>query len=289
MTRRKQVIDLGGEVHYVDHGGDGAPIVAVHGLGGSHLNWERLAPMLRSSHRVYALDLVGFGHTPLDGRTASLVTNRDLVLHFTKEIAGAPSTVIGNSMGGLVAMLAAATGPDLVERLVLIDPALPLYSLDTVHRDTLLSIAAPAIPGVGPALMRRAASSMTAEEQVDVGYDFVCSDPSRIDDDTRRQSIEMTHLRRSQPWAVAAFTQAAQSIARELVWRPKIWRTVHRIASPTLVIHGAQDRIVSPRAVTRLMEERPDWDLVMLEDVGHVPQLEAPELVAHHMLDWLGE
>lgn len=289
MTRRTQVIDLGGEVHYVDHGGEGAPLVAVHGLGGSHLNWERLAPMLRTSHRVYALDLVGFGHTPLDGRSASLGTNRDLVLHFVGEVAGEPSTVVGNSMGGLVAMLAAAMGPGLVEHLVLIDPALPLYSLDTVHRDTLLSIAAPAIPGVGPALLRRAASSMTAEEQVDMGYDFVCADPSRIDEDTRRQSIDMTHLRRSQPWAVAAFTQAAQSIARELVWRPKIWRTVHKIACPTLVLHGAQDRVVSPHAVARLMEERPDWDLVMFEGVGHVPQLEVPELVARHVLDWLGQ
>ena len=40
------VIDLGGEVHYVDHGGEGPVMVLVHGLGGSHLNWTEVAPTL---------------------------------------------------------------------------------------------------------------------------------------------------------------------------------------------------------------------------------------------------
>ena len=64
----QRVIDLGGPVHYLDFGGAGSPMVLVHGLGGSAINWQSVGSLLAERHRVVALDLPGFGRTPpIDG------------------------------------------------------------------------------------------------------------------------------------------------------------------------------------------------------------------------------
>ena len=116
----------GGRVHLLDFGGQGRPIVLVHGLGGSAINWLAVGPRLSSLGRTMAIDLVGFGRTPPEGRGANLSANRELVHAFLTKVVGEPAVLIGNSMGGMVSILAAAASPDLVRGLALIDPSVPL-------------------------------------------------------------------------------------------------------------------------------------------------------------------
>ena len=87
-----RVADLGGPVHYVDFGGaaEAPRVVLVHGLGGTHLNWCLLAPLLVPHARVLALDLVGFGLTYPEGRSATVQANAALVARFVREVAGGP-------------------------------------------------------------------------------------------------------------------------------------------------------------------------------------------------------
>ncbi|HEY6480179.1 MAG TPA: alpha/beta fold hydrolase, partial [Streptosporangiaceae bacterium] len=81
-------------MHWVDFGGppDTAtpPLVLVHGLGGSHLDWVRVAPALAAQRRVLALDLPGFGLTPAAGRLATVPASAALLGRFVREVAGAP-------------------------------------------------------------------------------------------------------------------------------------------------------------------------------------------------------
>src|SRR5215472_1377088 len=116
--------DLDGPVHYLDLGGDGPPLVGVHGLGGSALNWIAVGEGLAAHHRVLALDLRGFGETPL-GAGTRLRDNVRLLDLFLREVVGRPATLVGNSMGGLLSVRQAAEHPDTVCNLVLVDPALP--------------------------------------------------------------------------------------------------------------------------------------------------------------------
>ena len=109
MTDRPQpgtsrTIGLDGPVHYVDYGGDreGPTLVLVHGLGGSHLNWDLLAPLLTPHARVLALDLPGFGRSEPGSRLASVQANVDVLERFLTEVAGGPAVLIGNSMGGMI-------------------------------------------------------------------------------------------------------------------------------------------------------------------------------------------
>src|SRR5439155_876425 len=83
--------------------GTGPTLVLVHGLGGSHVNWMAVAPALARDARVLAVDLAGFGRTPLGERSADVHANRILLDRFLEAVAAGPVVLVGNSMGGLVA------------------------------------------------------------------------------------------------------------------------------------------------------------------------------------------
>ena len=87
---RSLTADLDGPVHYVDFGGTGRPIVLVHGLGGSHLNWLPVGERLAAHGRVLAIDLAGHGRTPSLGRTATVGANTRLLGRFLAVVAGRP-------------------------------------------------------------------------------------------------------------------------------------------------------------------------------------------------------
>src|SRR2546421_9233646 len=150
MERR--TADLGGPVYYLEFPGPskGPTFVLVHGLGGSHANWLALAPMLAQRGRVLALDLPGFGLSPLAGRKATMSSSRSIIARFIQEVATTPVVLIGNSMGGALSISQAVADPDSVRGLVLIAPALPrngLHSLDTTVAGFLSAAIVPTIAG----------------------------------------------------------------------------------------------------------------------------------------------
>src|ERR1051326_2069685 len=106
---RHKVVDVDGPVHYLDFGGAGTPLVMVHGLGGNALNWMDVGPGFAPHHRAVALDLAGFGQTPLFDRSAAVGANAALVTKFIEKIfIGQPVVLMGNSMGGHISVLVGA-------------------------------------------------------------------------------------------------------------------------------------------------------------------------------------
>ena len=100
MTRRLRV--LGREVNLVDSGGDGPPLLFVHGLGGSWQNWLLNMPAFMESHRVVALDLPGFGESEMPEQTISISGYARTLDHVCGELGIQCPVVVGNSMGGFV-------------------------------------------------------------------------------------------------------------------------------------------------------------------------------------------
>src|SRR5579859_5105424 len=127
LDGRSRWIDLDGPVHYLDFGGsaDGPLVIAVHGLGGCAVNWSALAPMLTDRSRVLAPDLAGHGLTRSLGRSTAVAANRALLDRFVESTASGPVILMGNSMGGMISLLEAATAAARVAGLILIDAALP--------------------------------------------------------------------------------------------------------------------------------------------------------------------
>ena len=276
MERTSQFTDINGPVHYIDYGGAGSAIVMLHGLGASHLNWDRMGPGLAEGARPYAVDLRGFGLTPLAGHTASMENQVELVAEFIQSVGGGSATVFGNSMGGTVAMLLAAAHPELVESLVLFGPGLPPQSHRAFSRQNLMFLGVPLFPGLGEAALKRYTDSVSPQERVEFLMRKMTADPFRIDDYTRGSLIEMLRLRDDMEWAPAAYCQALRSISAVLTKRGSFRRTIHRIAAPTLIIHGVLDETVPIESGEWLAKERPDWKFAPLLDCGHVPHIELP-------------
>jgi pimeloyl-ACP methyl ester carboxylesterase len=125
------------------------------------------------------------------------------------------------------------------------------------------------------------------EEVVHLGLEAITHDPSRIPPEIVASFVELAQERFTYPWTVTAMNQTAYSIAM-LYRRPRDFvRIIRRIEARTLVVHGVEDRIVSPTAIEWLVSLRADWTLVQMEDTGHTPQLDAPVRFAGVVEDWL--
>jgi len=275
-----------GPLHWKDYGGSGDTIVLVHGLGGSIANWEAIGPRLAANARVVALDLPGFGlSTP--GPDWSLSTHANAVRAFVEEVSGT-ATLLGNSLGGLLAEMLAADSPEVVERLVLVSPATPPRLGDPkIHWPMARRLLIQATPGLGVSVSRHLLNRYTSEELVKLTLASVAHKPSRIPVDMMQSFITLAERRRQFPWTAEAVPSTANSIGK-LFRRPRDFVDIIRaIKAPTLVIHGLEDRIVSPTAIEWLCSLRPDWDLVQLEDTGHTPQLDAPVRLVGTIVPWL--
>jgi pimeloyl-ACP methyl ester carboxylesterase len=276
--------DLDGPVHYLDFGGSGAPLVCVHGLSGAALNWMAVAPALAERHRVFALDLRGFGRTPL-GPGTRLRDNRRLLDRFLREVAGAPAIVVGNSMGGLLAVLQAARVPASVAGLVLVDPALPWHGLRPFDLSLWTFFGSLLPPLLGEASLGWSAERLGAERVVRGVIDACCVDSRRVPEDMVRALIDQETERFANPRSFRALAQASRSLLWALA-SLGLTGNYGRVAAPTLVITGAGDRLV-PASFSVAIARRFGWQAEVLPDVGHVPMMEAPADFLRITLGWL--
>src|SRR5664279_6329186 len=189
-------VDLGVPVHYVDHGGPaGGPwLVMVHGLGGSLVNWAALAPLLTDTCHVLALDLIGFGHTQAGTHSTSITANQQMLHRFLSEVAGAPVVLVGNSMGGLIAILQATRHPESVTAMVLIDPALPVKVGSQPDPLVSASFGMYAVPHLGRAMLRARRRARTPEQLAMDVLRLCCVDPQRVPADVLEQHMEICLL-----------------------------------------------------------------------------------------------
>jgi len=262
----------GGPVHYVDFGGSGPPLVLVHGLAGSALNWMTVGDELTARHHALAPDLRGFGRTPL-GPGTRLRDNQLLLDRFLREVAGTPATVVANSMGALLAVRQAADHPETVANLVLVDPALPWRGRRPFDPTLWTVSAALVTPMLGGPVAGRRARRWGAERVVAAAFELCCSDPARISPDVVRAHVALEAERIAESRSQRALVQAARSLAWAL-GRSEI-ETYRRVQAPTLVVHGDRDRLV-PTSFSRAIGDRFAWEVVVLPGIGHLPMLEAP-------------
>jgi pimeloyl-ACP methyl ester carboxylesterase len=281
------MLDIDGPVNVADFGGSGPVMVLLHGLGGSHVNWMRIAPLLAERARVLAPDLPGFGYTRPAGRSTTVQANAAWVDRFIGEVAGVPAILVGNSMGGLIAILEAARNPESVAGLVLLDPALPLAPGEPRDRQVMLAFTAYMTPGIGELFLRRRARALGAEGMVRETFALCCVDPTRVPDEVVDAHVALTRDRLGMPWANASVLRAARSMIRLLLSRGQFRAALKQVRAPTLLVNGDGDRLVKLAAARVASEVRPDWTFRPLLDVGHVPQLEDPQRTAEEIWSWL--
>jgi pimeloyl-ACP methyl ester carboxylesterase len=284
-----RTVDLGGTVHYIDFGGraDGPAVVLVHGLGGSHLNWDLFGPLLTGTGRVWALDLPGFGRSEPAGRSAGVQANVAVLQRFLAEVVGKPAVLVGNSMGGMISLLAAGERPEAVSALVLLDPAVPgpRRALDPLVAATF---ALYALPFVGERFLWWRRTRQSALARVREMLHLCGVDPDALPAEVIDRSVTLIEERQDLEGMDQAFLAAARSLLRLLVDPRRYRRAMASIAAPVLLVHGDRDRLVPVAAARDIARRHPGWRYLELPGVGHVPQLQVPERLAAEVLDWLG-
>lgn len=282
-------VDVDGPIHVVEWDGPpGRTFVLVHGLGGSTLSWYAVGPLLAEHGRVLALDLAGFGRTPRDERRSRVSDQRRLVSRFVDATVGdAPIVLAGNSMGGAISMLEAGLEPSRVEGLVLSNSVFPWVWGAYPAPVVMAGFGLYQLPRVGEWVSRQRLRGISPARAVRAGLSVIAADATSIDRDLVEAHVEQLMRQRDDVDAGPAFLEAARSLMA-LGRKPRTARWILQgVKCPVLVIHGRRDRLVPYRFAERAVDGRSGWTLATLHDVGHIPQMEAPERWIAAVERWL--
>jgi len=264
-------------------------MVLVHGLGGSKENWMLITPQLTErGYRILAPDLAGFGATPLDGRQSTLEANREIV-DAVIALGTGPAVLVGHSMGGLIAMMQAASRPASVDRLVLLDPAVPLARTSPMKPlpTGLVNLLARR-PAIGAAAAGAIARLEGPRNLIENAMRQYCFDSAQLDPALVDALVAGERARIAGGRAFLGYMQAYRSMRACLDLKTEYDREiVQRVKAPTLLVAGAADELVPTPLIRRLAALRPDWTYHEMEKVGHNPQMEAPARLVELMLKWL--
>jgi glycerol-3-phosphate dehydrogenase len=285
---RLQTIDAGGPIHFADFGGEGRPMVLVHGLGGACENWLAVGGRLAEHARVLAPDLPGFGRTPPAGREITVAASQRALHGFLQAAVGEPVILVGNSMGGLVAMMQAAREPASVAGLVLVAPAQPRVRGGRIELGVQALFALYAIPGLAGWFLRTRSARLGPEGLVAELLQLLCTDGSRVPESVRNAHVALARARiETMPWANDAFLAATRSLLAHILRPGRYHRLVEAVAAPALLIQGRDDRLVPLASSEAMVRRKPGWTLETFDHIGHVPQLESPARFVDVVVRWL--
>ncbi len=261
---------VGGEpVNLVDLGPAtapaGVPMLFVHGLSGSWQNFLENLPFFAEHHRVLAVDLPGFGSTPLGREPVTIPGYARLLTQLLDVLEIPAACLVANSMGGFVALELAETAPDRVASLVLISPA----GLDArqMRRDRALGLlrrAERVLVWGGTQVATRADAFARRARLRRATMQLAVRHPARLSAALMAEQIR-------QGSGKAGFVAALDALTDH-----DIEDHLGDIRCPTLLVWGREDRLVDVRYAARLLAAIPGARCVLLEDTGHMAMLERP-------------
>ncbi len=250
---------------YWQAGETGPAVVLIHGIASSVEDWEANIAALAQRHRVFALDLVGCGHSdkPAD-YDYSLESLSAFVLEFMSAMNIEAAHLAGFSMGGHLALKCAHTAPERVLSLVLSAPA-------GMELDTIINFRLATVRGLGEVLTRPSRFGMRT--LLNAAY----HDRSKVTDAMIGDRLCLARL----PGAQAAFLKMLRGFVRLRGFEPNrvadLQSWLPAISCPTLVIWGKQDKFVSVRHAEILRQRMPDCRVAVCDGSGHLSQAEQSE------------
>lgn len=266
---RPRVLEVGGRRLACLDRERGEPVLCVHGFGGDKETWLMMAARLPSRLRPVLLDLPGHGGSDPVAPGAATARRQAETIVGALDALGLDRVVLaGNSMGGGIALRVARDFPDRVRALVLVASAAPV-SLDSEFLRALQRGANPLIPAT--------------EAEAEAFLQVVIERPIRVPRAVRRWVAADRVARGPALGAIFREWSAAAAAGDGLP------ADVEAIAAPALVVHGACDRVIAPATADWLATRLPRGRAVVLDGIGHVPQLEAPATVARLVTRFLAE
>ena len=266
------------QIHAVEEGHPNRQVaLLIHGWSSSWYAMSPLIKLLSQRFRAIAIDLPGYGASPPLPERVTIPAYTDVLADFIERVTDGPVVLVGHSMGGMTSLTMALRYPELVDRMVLIDPTISGRLSQSVN--ILISpITMMERFGLGSLLVstfERAIVGLTDRIMRPVSY----AERSGIDKEehTRLQA----DVRRPGQGKVRAECFFAM---RENDLRGKLGK----IEIPALVLWGAEDNTVPLRDAGIVADEWPTADLRIIPKAGHWPHFETPDTVRRQIASFLG-
>jgi len=260
----------GKDIHYVEHPGQGIPVVMIHGLPGTYRDFDPVLPALKGMH-VIAIDRPGFGWSK--GGWLPYQDQIDAVHDLLGQLKLAPAILVGHSFGGTLALGVARRYPHDVAELVLAAPGAGGIRPDKMSDFNARYAQFNQLPVLGPVLdatvnqlIKRVAATSGAEHafapgQVDATYE------------QRLLSVSMT------PGNLAAFASDQLEFDDTSRW---VDENVPQIRVPSVIIGGENDHLIGIDHMRRLAETLPYTKLITV-DGSHMIPYTHPDVIAEQV------
>jgi pimeloyl-ACP methyl ester carboxylesterase len=261
-------------MHVERYGRGGSAVLLVHGFATSSFLWREVAPIIAVANRTaYAVDLFGYGQSdrPFDA-DFGIAAQAEYLDRALTALRLRSATVVGCDLGGAIAIHLAATRPERVDRLVLVNPTLfddlPGADIEAMQRNTARFAfrVSRGVLGAAP-LMRELLGKSVADPQ---------------------NMPEALVARYLAPYAGQEGLEHLLALARAVDPEDMEEVEMRALPHPTLVVWGDQDRWSGPKAADRVVETIPGSRLVRLPSAGRLIPEEAPEPLASVVLEFLG-
>ncbi|MCJ7605226.1 MAG: alpha/beta fold hydrolase, partial [Dehalococcoidales bacterium] len=239
-------------------------VVLVHGLGGSVENWAPNIGPLSACHRVYAMDLPGFGRTDKTPLISSIYDLAYFIADFMEVLQIEKASLVGNSLGGGLVLQVALQHPEKLEKLVLVDNA-------GIGREVIIDFRLCSIPLLGELLTRPSRNSTASL------WEKIVYDPSIITDDMVTLGYELITLPGAQKALLTTLRAGIDIWGQRSSLTKALLTDISTITAPSLVVWGKQDRILPLAHAYKCHEYLPGSELYIFDNCGHMPQLEHPD------------
>jgi len=247
----------GAKIHYVDEG-SGIPILMIHGFGGSHRNFEKIAKSMKSQYRIIRVDVPGFGLSEMPkGEKEMVALYRSFMTDFIRDMKLDSVYLVGNSMGGGLAWMATYDNPQKVKGMVLLAAA--GYDLQRVKK----SVVKIARFGFAPYLFRQGIPLFLTKKRLKrVFYNDDLINPEEAVKSNMFGNIEGN--------LESFFAMAHSNEFPEEAW-------IKEIKTPSLIIWGKQDEVLDVKFASRFKHDLSHSTLKIYDHCGHVPMVEKTE------------
>lgn len=254
-----QFIEIDGiKIHYTVNGSKGPGILLIHGIAANLYCWRKLTPLLADNFRVYAIDLKGFGFSdkPTGEEHYSLDSHATVVAQFIENVIKEPVIIVGNSMGGNIALQVALNFKNKVKSLVLISPA---YDSKVVFFNPMK------IKKLMP-LFHWLANPLTAKLLIRPLYG---NKKDLLDSQNIQAYLTPYLLNRESHYALLhSFSTLTDNDLKN---------RIENINQPTLLIWGKKDYLVKEKLSQKISEKIKSSQLQIHPTAGHHLQEEEPE------------
>ncbi len=258
------------------------PVMLLHGFGGSIGHWRHNLEVLGEQHTVYALDMLGFGASEKAAANYSIKLWAEQVYEFWKVFIRQPVVLVGNSTGSLISLAVAANHPEMVQSLVMM--SLPDPSLEQEAIPDLLRPIVSAIKNLvaSPLLLKPLFHFVRQPKMVRRWAGIAYAKPEAITDEL----VEILATPPQDQGSTRAFTALFKAtIGTD--FSPSVKKILPKLTIPMLLIWGQKDRFIPPALASQFASYNKNLQLLKLEDVGHCPHDESPELINQVILDWI--